>query len=436
MFPKRLLTGLGVCLALIGCSGNPASELGASTSTPNTPLVQGEPSATSQVDPVTASPVPPTQTSMNTAVPSAAPPPTIPPVPTSAVPLTPEGPWLLFLASKLQTQGWWRQVWAVNADGTGLNELIDEHVLTFDAQPVVSIEQGFKLAYVTRTDWDVNDPTLKIISLPGGEIEIIALLTGPTGGEPPVPADYVSTAVREGGLAWSPDGRWLAFVGALDGKSVDVYTYDTFSGDIIRLTDGPAHACRLSWSPDGDYVLHQGFDMVGMGGPAISGLWAARADGMGAVSLVDDSLAFYYVSEETWLSSTELIFASQVNDGESNIRVVDIESGDGLTIHKEIFSDAAYAPQHNVWLFARAEWFRKEMGEGAPLTLYKSGERIDISDDYLIEYVSWIPTSGVFLGTTTFGEVYTISLEGEVSKLPVEPDWQLHYAPPYLCLAG
>ena len=350
--------------------------------------------------------------------------PTHAPIPTPDVPLDPEGPWLLFLASTIDPGDWSRQIWAVNADGTGLTELVDEHVMTFRAQPVDSLERGFKIAYVTQEDWPFMYPTLKIITMPGGEVKTITLLSDQTGADPPVPAHELVTAVQEGGLAWSPDGRWLAFVGAMDGKSIEVYVYDTFSDSIIRLTVDSHHACHLSWSPGGDYVLYEGFDFLGMGGPQINGLWSVQVDGLETFHLAGQSQDYYVISyEQTWLSSTRLLLVSWAYEDESDVRVVDIESGTGQVILREIFSSAAYAPEHNIWLLARSEWLRSEKG-GAPLTLHKGGERIDISG-YNIEYVKWIPTSDLFIGKNILGEFYTISLDGQVDELLVEPDWQL-----------
>jgi Tol biopolymer transport system component len=40
-------------------------------------------------------------------------------------------------------------------------------------------------------------------------------------------------------LAWSPDGRYLAFAGQMDGLSSDLYVYDIESRTVERLSDGP-----------------------------------------------------------------------------------------------------------------------------------------------------------------------------------------------------
>ena len=56
---------------------------------------------------------------------------------------------------------------------------------------------------------------------------------------------------------WSPDGRYLAFVGAIEGPSSDLYLYDTLNNRVIRKTDGPNQAIMPYWSPDGAGILHQ-----------------------------------------------------------------------------------------------------------------------------------------------------------------------------------
>jgi len=62
--------------------------------------------------------------------------------------------------------------------------------------------------------------------------------------------------------AWSPDGRYLAFVAATDGPSSDLYLYDSELGDITRVSAGSNQADAPTWSPNGEGYLHQEVEYV------------------------------------------------------------------------------------------------------------------------------------------------------------------------------
>jgi Tol biopolymer transport system component len=71
-------------------------------------------------------------------------------------------------------------------------------------------------------------------------------------------------------LAWSPDGRHLAFTGALDGPSADVYLYDTTTDRVRRLTSDKAH--ELIWLPDSSGLVYlMGADPVALKSVALEG---------------------------------------------------------------------------------------------------------------------------------------------------------------------
>ncbi len=61
-------------------------------------------------------------------------------------------------------------------------------------------------------------------------------------------------AVGVGGLlanlAWSPDGRYLAFTSSEPGPAYDIYLYDTATHDLSRLTENGG-SFNPVWSPDG-----------------------------------------------------------------------------------------------------------------------------------------------------------------------------------------
>ncbi len=50
---------------------------------------------------------------------------------------------------------------------------------------------------------------------------------------------------------FSPDGRWLAFLSAREGRHAQVWLLDRRGGEAQRLTDYPADVADLAWSPDG-----------------------------------------------------------------------------------------------------------------------------------------------------------------------------------------
>lgn len=416
MTPKKslIVIGLGICLALIGCSSNPEPD--AATSASSTPLAQIEPSATLHVDPVTASPVPPTGTSTNTAVPSVTISPTAPPVPTSAVSLTPEGPWLLFSTGHL---------YAVNDDGSGLTQLLPEYISFYAVQPGRSLEEGVTVAAITRTGYDSPDLTLKLLRLPEGEVETITLLLLDDGSEAAETLGYeLSPLARLGGLAWSPDGRTLAFVGAMDGDSVDVYAYDIITGQITRLTDGPLQAYNLSWSPDGQYVIHDATDTsMCMNCPYAKAMFAARADGLGSVplfSLPDGSYGGIQIHD--WLTTKKLLVSSQYytydNETHGSIaQVVDLETGETTPILSGPYVAMAYSPTGGVWLLQPAD-------DESGLILYSYGKEQELTFETILD-IWWSERYDTFFAETAEKQLFAIDHLGEVTELlaPLVEDW-------------
>jgi hypothetical protein len=80
----------------------------------------------------------------------------------------------------------------------------------------------------------------------------------------------------------------LAFVGAINADTTELYTYDTQSQEIKQLTDDPSYAVMPSWSPDGVSILTHG---VGWESPIGGALTAHnRLYGVWAVDPLDGQL--------------------------------------------------------------------------------------------------------------------------------------------------
>lgn len=201
-------------------------------------------------------------------------------LPTEAIPATPEpvggisqvGPWLVY----------------PSADGTSLHiydqtnghqtRVTTGKLLHPDELPLGVSPAGGWLAFRT------SDLRLQILHLPDGRLQMITPLVSPelqkiaqNSGE--AQPEALSIILQAGGLAWSPDGRWLAFLAAVDGPSSDLYIYDTQTKAIRRLTSGMNQAATPFWAPDGLWVLVQEMERrPGSLAWRVNAVWAAAMD--------------------------------------------------------------------------------------------------------------------------------------------------------------
>jgi hypothetical protein len=133
-------------------------------------------------------------------------------------------------------------------------------------------------------------------------------------------------------LAWSPDGRYLAFVGAIDGPSTDLYVFDSNSPKVVRLSFGPSYTISALWSPDSRYIVHQAVDDFGIarsGGVDVSSLWASSLDGSEPRLLLEGP-----GRPLGWVSSTYLlaVLSPSMGCGEYDLVLVDVPHAQYTTI--------------------------------------------------------------------------------------------------------
>jgi dipeptidyl aminopeptidase/acylaminoacyl peptidase len=81
---------------------------------------------------------------------------------------------------------------------------------------------------------------------------------------------------------WSPDGRWLVYVGQRNGD-FDIYKVSADGGDETRLTTAPGLDDGPEYTPDGQYIY---FNSARTGRMQI---WRMRPDGSGQEQVTNDS---------------------------------------------------------------------------------------------------------------------------------------------------
>ncbi len=293
-------------------------------------------------------------------------------------------------------------VWISNPDGSFPTRVTDVQ-LQGDLRNALS-PSGDRMAVVVQNDQGLD---LVIIKIPGGETQTIAHLLSITSSEgysnPTSAKGMAYLAIRYyDSLAWQPgDGKLLAFTGAINGPTADLYLYDTQTKEITQLTSGPSQAVLPRWSPDGQYILNYGVSWVppfgGAIGPAnrLDGVWSVRAadgkintlpktkgDRPIFVAWQDDSHFIAYDYDETC--------------GAQNLRSVDIASGESTPIMDfSFYSFIARSPENGALLFSGAPGCANSVGEGTFILPAGETTPTRVLDERSWE-IEWLPESKAF----------------------------------------
>ncbi len=366
-------------------------------------------SATEPLTETSATPTPPAETPMLTpTLPIETPTPGFTPTPTLPSAgdfLNPNGPWLLSKDNE--------NVYLFSPEGpVTLNA--DKVVAPFGTEAMISPSGGY-VAFITSPAQDgMHQLKLTIYNLPIRNVVTEIALTSPQTepGPDAGPGDPSFEALRSitdfTSLAWSPDGRQLAFIGFMDGPSSDLYLYTLDTGKTTRLTDGPSQAFEPTWSPDGKYIVQFGADSFGTGaGYAMTGVWATSPDSGTSIELYTPSssgeIGLGWASANTFL-----VYSFSPACGEYGLRAVDIQPLKVRTVFDGCFNAIDFDPAAgNVILgIAQDTADNCSCGDKVDSGLYLvkmdgSYQRLDPANFY---QAMWIDNTSVAWGMTDKGE--------------------------------
>lgn len=318
---RRLILTTILLLFVTACS--PTASL--VTPTPNIPQATASPVPTKRLASNTPSAIPSpssTATPKNTATPTLEP---------RVKGLQPKAPWLIVSAQD--------GLWAANMDGSNLVSLMEKSYPGIDLDQAIS-PATHQIAVLTSDQDDSRSLALQIIFLPDGGLHKVTDLTTQDI-EPD--SNAIQAIVKEPSYAWSPDGKKLAFVGALDGPNADVYVYDMSNRKIQKVSQDDGQDFSPSWSPDGKSILYFEADTFGTGAEiSIKGMWLAAADGSGSELLESSESAGEQMLG--WRDAeTAVLISREPDSGISQLRMYNIHSHDQTVLQEGAVFGAAVA---------------------------------------------------------------------------------------------
>jgi dipeptidyl aminopeptidase/acylaminoacyl peptidase len=394
MGAQRVVLGVGLVILIAACAP-PTQTVGA-----------GQAPVATDV-PAPAESFPPAQGEPATTTPSASATPT-------PVSLNPDGPYILF-------EGY-GGMWIANPDGSSPTRVSDVGIGSpyRDLHHAVSVD-GERLAVIRSSD---SGADLAIIHLPDGEVEqTIRLADRPDPVDQLTPEGLAFHAISNYDMvAWQPgDGRLLAFVGAMDGPTADLYLYDTETQAITRLTDGPSQALAPTWSPDGKYILHFGGSWVEPLGGALIGY--NRPDGAWAVRIEDGAVItqpgkdYMHSNFLGWIDDQHYLISHI--DEECAARDIDsvaVADGTREPVFEGCFDGyQGFSPETGTVLLSSTACDDCPLGEGTFLLERGDDEPRAIWDERAWE-ITYLPESRAF-------DVYELGVvSDEGSLLPVPAD--------------
>lgn len=148
-------------------------------------------------------------------------------------------------------------------------------------------------------------------------------------------------------VKWSPDSRYLAFAGQIDGVSSDVYIYDLERNEIKRLNDDIQNVSSIGWSPNGEYVIlsNQAPDYFLHGGTSLHFIKLNDAVIKDPKSLWDKT----WGGIVDWLSyDTLLMTVGTHTAGNSQLLTLNIETGKTKVFWDELYGETAIDHQNSI----------------------------------------------------------------------------------------
>lgn len=421
---KLGLVIISLCLSVLSCqlisptpaswSGTPTAKIIAAT---NTAFARTQQAAVADDVVVT-----PTATSTQAIIPT--------PQPTVNI----DGPWLVYPAPGGDA------LHAYDVEAEQILEItLPEPIYTADLQTGLS-PSGRRLMIRAGSPLNTDELALYEINLPSTEVtkrtpllslNIQRRIVNQIGTRALQTFEVVT---RPDSIAWSPDGRFLAFTAALDNDSSDLYVYDTLNDRIERLNGVFSQNASPFWSPSSNWLVSQELGFLNE-----SESWRSEIVSGLRVPGYDDQNTLYTPppgsADEVfvgWINASNFISYSLTAEGPRLLRQVNVDEPAEKFIFEGSFNGVDFDPSTGALAFYIN-------GENATSAGFIGGVyflQLDSPDFTLLRAGDWdrlywdkgglfvaAGTQGVFVFTSA-GEGYFLPDEGDVRISP-DGNWMI-----------
>lgn len=361
--------------------------------------------------------------------------PTILPATPTVRPTVPfDGPWLVF--PKVDHTA--LMVYDLDAK-TMIEVPLPEPIMTSDLERGLS-PNGHTLMVRAGSEFNTDELAIYQIDLPSGKVTRITPLLSITNQRKLVNEESsrvyqtLEAVTREDGLAWSPNGRYLAFIAALENNSADLYVLDLEKNRIERLNGVYSQGASPFWSPASNWLVTQELEdfnsETGWLSEAVSGLHFPGYNDQNTLYLpAKGSQEEVFMG---WANAQNFLSYSRVNTDLTVLRQVNVETLAVAVLYPDAFSRAALDPESGALAIVLSEAQAADQGKIGGIYLRKAGSTLfELRQAGVWSSLDCGP-GGVFIASGQQG-VSVMTPEGQVilltgeSRLSISPsgNWMI-----------
>lgn len=232
--------------------------------------------------------------------------------------------------------------------------------------------------------------------------------------------DALEVVTRPDGLAWSPDGRFLAFNAALNNDNSDLYLLDTLNDRINRANRFLSQNTSPLWAPGGNRLITQELEIDR---PGENDWRAAFVTGLLMPSFINVDTVYQPPSasvEEVfvgWLNKNIFISYSMTKDGPRFLRTVGTDDLKENLIIESAFKQVAFDPATGTIAFSLSYDSAVPLGlSGGIYRLLPESAVYHLQQGGSWDRLTWDPT-GMFVAAGSQG-VTLFTPKGDSLLLP------------------